>query len=93
MQYVLFAAATAAFILILFTLPETSHPGERGVDKAPESSRNKFVLLNPLDSLMLLRSPNLLAVVSCDVDDLCSQLISVTLKTIIGTVTLLTDYG
>ena len=70
MHYVLFAAATLAFMIIFLALPETIHPGTRGVDKAPESDKNKFVWLNPLSSLWLLRSPNLLAVVS----EVCSSL-------------------
>ncbi|KAF8812965.1 MFS general substrate transporter, partial [Phlegmacium glaucopus] len=53
------------FFLIMFFLPETYHPGERGVDKLDPSQLPKWrpVILNPLRPLWLLRSPNLLAVV------------------------------
>ena len=72
MHYSLFVTGLAAFLLILFFLPETSHPGARGVDKAleglddchTERRRSTFVFLNPLSSLALLRSPNLMAMVS-----------------------------
>ncbi|KAF8804007.1 MFS general substrate transporter [Phlegmacium glaucopus] len=52
------------FFLIMFFLPETYHPGERGVDKLDPSQLPKWrpVILNPLRPLWLLRSPNLLAV-------------------------------
>ncbi|KAH7911119.1 major facilitator superfamily domain-containing protein [Hygrophoropsis aurantiaca] len=50
------------FILVYFILPETSHPGARGIDKVDESRRSRFVWINPLRSLLLLRSPNLLAI-------------------------------
>jgi hypothetical protein len=46
---------------MLWFLPETSHPGSRGVDKLELGAR-KWVVLNPLKSLGLLRSPNLFAV-------------------------------
>ena len=46
------------FVLLLttyFTLPETSHPGARGVDKLIEAEgRSKWVWLNPFKSLKLL---------------------------------------
>jgi hypothetical protein len=61
-------------------LPETSHPGEKGVDKMEGSKTNSVrsghrgwaekvkdrlpILLNPLAPLWLLTSPNLLLVVS-----------------------------
>ena len=60
-------------------LPETSHPGTRGVDKLSdchdqsnlERSRGRRwlklkmpVILNPFSSLLMLRSPNVLVVVS-----------------------------
>ncbi|KAH7924084.1 MFS general substrate transporter [Leucogyrophana mollusca] len=50
------------FLLVYLLLPETSHPGTRGIEKLPESRRSRFVWINPLGSLWLLRSPNLLAV-------------------------------
>ena len=57
----------AFFLIILFTffLPETSHPGARGIDKLLEKGEKPgFVVLNPFSSLWLLRSPNILLVVS-----------------------------
>ncbi|KAF8889821.1 hypothetical protein BD779DRAFT_1519102 [Infundibulicybe gibba] len=60
----------ALAIMLLLFFPETSHPGKRGIDKlqpAPASSlwRSwKPFLINPLRPLSLLRSPNILAVVS-----------------------------
>ncbi|KAL0950956.1 hypothetical protein HGRIS_007707 [Hohenbuehelia grisea] len=57
-------------ILLLLVMyrwfPETSHPGSRGVDKElPVAERRsfKFVWLNPLSGLYLLRGPTLLIVV------------------------------
>ncbi|KAL0950900.1 hypothetical protein HGRIS_007659 [Hohenbuehelia grisea] len=53
-------------ILLLLVMyrwfPETSHPGTRGVDKElpeTEQRRFKFVWLNPLSGLYLLRGPTL----------------------------------
>jgi hypothetical protein len=77
MQFALLACGILSFLVVLFFLPETSHPQTRGIDKAmmiEESSSGgeggrgrsgrKWVWVNPLASLWLLRSPNLLAVVS-----------------------------
>ena len=52
--------------LVYCLLPETAHPNTRGIDKrtTEEGLRQKFVWINPLGSLGLLRSPNLLMVVS-----------------------------
>lgn len=50
-----------AFIAIFLFFPETSHPGARGVDKLPCGDR-RLVFVNPLRPLLLLRSPNILAV-------------------------------
>ncbi|KIM80027.1 hypothetical protein PILCRDRAFT_73598 [Piloderma croceum F 1598] len=74
MQFALLACGLLSFLAVLFFLPETSHPQTRGIDKArmiEESSsggegrrggkRWKWVWINPLASLWLLRSPNLLA--------------------------------
>ncbi|KLO19712.1 MFS general substrate transporter [Schizopora paradoxa] len=63
MQFALFLSGILALALILLLLPETSHPGTRGIDKEHESGRySKWVWLNPLSGLALLRSPNLMAV-------------------------------
>jgi hypothetical protein len=71
MQYALAIIGAAVFVGILLLLPETMHPHTRGVDKAPDGnglqahgSRPRLILLNPFASLALLRSPNLLLVVS-----------------------------
>ncbi|RXW15013.1 hypothetical protein EST38_g10836 [Candolleomyces aberdarensis] len=69
MQLILAIAVLLVFISVLLILPETSHPGTRGVDKreVPVSSRNSLkltmpVILNPFKPLLLLRSPNVLIV-------------------------------
>jgi len=67
-QFALFCSGLIAWILVALFLPETSHPGERGIDKAMAlgSSRNAgkgFVWLNPFKPLLLLKSPNVLFVV------------------------------
>ncbi|KAK0229247.1 MFS general substrate transporter [Armillaria nabsnona] len=64
-QIALALAGLAAFVLMFFFLPETSHPGSRGIDRmreadGPLSKRWKWVWLNPFASLALLRSPNLM---------------------------------
>jgi hypothetical protein len=84
MQFALLACGILSFLAVLFFLPETSHPQTRGIDKArmiEESSSGgeggrgrsgwKWVWVNPLASLWLLRSPNLLAVVSAFNSDAC----------------------
>lgn len=64
-QYQIAEAAVLAFLLIAFFQPETVHPGTRGVDKQIESEgRSRWVWLNPLGSLSLVKSPNVLLVVS-----------------------------
>lgn len=62
LQYALAVAGFCSYFVMLWFLPETSHPGTRGIDKLAVGQRT-WVLLNPLKSLSLLRSPNLLAVV------------------------------
>lgn len=68
MQLILGAATLIALAGMLLFFPETSHPGARGIDKwrqqAAVGMRFKFVWVNPLSALWLLKSPNLLAVVS-----------------------------
>lgn len=58
------------FMSILLFFPETSHPGARGIDKlrlTPTGAAPRIVVfINPFKSLLLLRSPNFMAVVgSC----------------------------
>ena len=56
------------FSVIYCWFPETSWPGSRGIDKMrAESGENATVhsyFINPLRPLLLLRSPNLLLIVS-----------------------------
>jgi len=76
------------FILLLVAifLPETSIPGTRGIDKRRQELRalgksadevdhelGGFVWMNPFKALLLLKSPTLLAVVSCLVSLLASS--------------------
>ncbi|KAL5533973.1 hypothetical protein ACEPAG_433 [Sanghuangporus baumii] len=61
MHYAILTFGLSVFFLVLFFLPETSHPGERGIEKANPNSRG-LVWLNPFRSLWLLQSPNLLAI-------------------------------
>lgn len=74
MQYALLVCGIGAFLAVLFFLPETSHPNTRGIDKLRlKSSKDgerkmgrwgTWMWVNPMTSLGLLKSPNLLAVVS-----------------------------
>lgn len=56
-----------AFIAMFFFFPETSQPGARGIDKlkAEEGDRyrKRFIFVNPLRPMLLLRSPNLFLIV------------------------------
>ena len=65
MQYILAAAGAAGFICMFFLFSETCHPGTRGIDRHREqvNPRARIIFVNPVRSLALLRSPNLLAVV------------------------------
>ena len=58
-------AGLLTFFLVFTFFPETSHVGERGLDKLQNEAHPKWrpVILNPLRPLGLLRSPNLLFVV------------------------------
>jgi MFS family permease len=66
-HYLLAAFGFAAFFCMFFLFPETSHPGTRGIDEYERAgkvhSKWKPVMLNPLSQLLMLRSPNILAVV------------------------------
>ena len=65
MQAVLGITGFMIFVSILLFLPETSHPGARGIDKLRlTGAEPSMVFINPFKSLLLLRSPNLFAVVS-----------------------------
>ncbi|KAH7927893.1 MFS general substrate transporter [Leucogyrophana mollusca] len=61
MQYILCVASILTLILSSAFLPETSHPGSRGMDQTGASKR-KIVFINPLRSLRLLRSPAMMLV-------------------------------
>ena len=56
-------AALLTYLLMYAGMPETSHPGTRGIDKE-FGGRFKWVWLNPFKCLWYMRSPNLLALVS-----------------------------
>ncbi|KAH9483455.1 Itaconate transport protein [Psilocybe cubensis] len=65
MQFWLGITGLVVFFIVLFILPETFHPGERGVEKADPASLPKWrpVFLNFLEPLWIMRSPNLMAVI------------------------------
>ncbi|THV06858.1 MFS general substrate transporter [Dendrothele bispora CBS 962.96] len=56
MQFGLGACGLLILLLVATCFPETSIPGSRGIDK------RRFRWINPFKTLLLLRSPNLLAV-------------------------------
>ena len=76
MQLLLFLMGLAAFLSVVTLLPETIHPGTRGIDillarelrdglGAPGTTRRwRFVWLNPFKAIRLLRGPVILFVVS-----------------------------
>ncbi|KAJ8588637.1 MFS general substrate transporter [Rhizopogon salebrosus TDB-379] len=61
LHYSLAAWGLLEMFLIYFFLPETSHPGTMGIDKVLRKRRFHIAWVNPLSSLLLLRSPNLFA--------------------------------
>jgi predicted MFS family arabinose efflux permease len=67
MQLALAILGAIAWVLVLAFFPETMHPNTRGIDKQQrETGRGwTFKFINPLAPLWLLRSPLLMAVVSC----------------------------
>ena len=69
MQALLGACGLLEFVLMYCLFPETSQPGARGIDKLALEERAKFMFINPLRPLALLRSPNLLLTV-CGFDEL-----------------------
>ncbi|TFK65161.1 MFS general substrate transporter [Pluteus cervinus] len=62
MQALLGITTTFLLIWVVVALPETSHPGARGVDKARAEGKKPSWFVNPLRPLALLRSPNILFV-------------------------------
>ncbi|EIW85701.1 MFS general substrate transporter [Coniophora puteana RWD-64-598 SS2] len=59
MQLILGLWGCLEWLLIWALLPETSHPGQRGIDKVPEDERVGIKIINPIAGLGLMRSPNL----------------------------------
>ncbi|KAF5325444.1 hypothetical protein D9619_010047 [Psilocybe cf. subviscida] len=63
MQGILGVMGLTAWLTIVFFFPETSQPGARGIDQLRTEEgpnyRPRFVFVNPLRPLALLRSPNL----------------------------------
>lgn len=66
MQWALFLMGLAAYILVLFWFPETLDPevAKEKFRAAGGVEGRRFVWLNPVKSLAMLRSPNILIVVS-----------------------------
>lgn len=65
MQAIIFGFGLIMLMVTMFFLSETSHPGTRGVDKLVEAEgRSRWVWLNPFKCLSLLRSPNIMLLVS-----------------------------
>lgn len=66
--------ALVTYLLMYAGMPDTSHPGTRGVDKE-FGGEFKWVWLNPFRCLWYMRSPNLLALVSqlCHANNLFSR--------------------
>jgi len=64
LHYSIAAWGFLQMFLIYLSFPETSHPGTMGIEKVARKRRFHIVWVNPLSSLWLLRSPNLLATVS-----------------------------
>lgn len=67
MQIILAVAGAVGFLAIFLLYPETSHPGTRGIDKwrqkhGMSADKLHITFLNPLKTLALLRSPNLLMI-------------------------------
>ncbi|KZS89819.1 MFS general substrate transporter, partial [Sistotremastrum niveocremeum HHB9708] len=63
MQGCLGVVGLIALLLVILLLPETMHPGTRGIDRAQtelvngEKKARRFVFLNPFSALALMRSP------------------------------------
>ena len=66
MQYGLLGYALLSLVLAYLLQPETCQPGTRGFERADVEKREStsWVWLNPFGSLALLRSPNVLLLVS-----------------------------
>lgn len=100
MQVAIALAAVLTALLMYFFLTETAHAGTRGCDKdaaervklgLPPRRGWGIVWVNPYRSVRLLRSPNMMAVVS----GLCfvRRWLLSWVQTLAGTAALLTDFG
>ena len=63
MQAVVGCTALLTYFLVYVGMPDTSHPGTRGIDE-DFGGKFKWVWLNPFKCLRYMRSPNLLALVN-----------------------------
>lgn len=96
MQLSLGVIGLLVFLFVFLVFPEICHPGERGVDKVDPSSLPTWrpILINPLKSLWLLRSPVLLAVVGLSANFHCFDSHSYFFQqTFAGFTTMITEYG
>ena len=97
MQVILGIGSFTAFLSVCFLLPETIHPGLAGYEKAalgdnkPGTRRRRIVLLNPLKSLMMLRSPVLLITVGESDSHLRLDHLHPCFQTSVGAISLITD--
>ena len=67
MQLYLAVAGVFQFCWMYAYFPETAQPGTRGIDRLQELGslkHSRAIFINPLRPLALLRSPNLLFIVS-----------------------------
>ncbi|KAG2148777.1 major facilitator superfamily domain-containing protein [Suillus clintonianus] len=62
LHYSIGAWGLLEMLLIYASFPETGHPGTLGIDKLTRRRWIHITWVNPLSSLLLLRSPNLFAV-------------------------------
>lgn len=60
MHYAFFIFSLVLLLVVVLFLPETSHPGSRGVDK---SNTRGLVWLNFFKSFWILQSPNIMSMV------------------------------
>ncbi|TCD61852.1 hypothetical protein EIP91_007842, partial [Steccherinum ochraceum] len=70
MQAAIFVSGVIFFIVTLLFFPETMHPGASGAEKA---GRRGFVILNPFQSLTLVRSPVVLCVITAGITTLLAD--------------------
>ena len=90
-------AAFLTYVLMYVGMPDTSHPGTRGIDKRFDG-KFKWVWLNPFKCLWYMRSPNLLALVSQLLPGLRTIVCQAVgnnnaRQTFVGATALLSDFG